>query len=271
MRERGTTLSVQPTFVVVIGEAGKRKSRLLSEFCTRARSPGARVRTAPLKVSCSGDVQGTAAGMRDETAGMGPGDRIVVRRCLWILAILGAGSMLGVAFSLYLVNHAPLLLIALSPLGRHLVLVAPSVDPAAFMAVAFVRRMLFYTTTFYLGRALGPAGINWLESRAPRSGRFVRWVEGLFSRASHVVVLVLAGPTVSALAGIAGMRTAVFLALASVGLSVRLLFVLGFAELLRAPLEQLLALIDEYWVPGTVVLVAGVAIYQTRVARTSGR
>jgi membrane protein DedA with SNARE-associated domain len=181
-----------------------------------------------------------------------------------MLGVLGAASMVGVAFSLYLVNHYPLLLIALSPLGRHLVLVAPIVDPLAFIAVALVRRMAFYLVMFHLGRALGPAGITWVEDRAVHFGRFVRWVERLFSRASHVVVFVMAGPTVSALAGISGMRTGVFLGLATPGLVVRLLIVLGFAEWLRQPIEWLLELIDEYWIPGTVVLVAGMAIYQWR-------
>jgi membrane protein DedA with SNARE-associated domain len=195
---------------------------------------------------------------------LGPAQRRVVRRCLSALGVLGAASMVGVAFSLYLVNHYPLLLIALSPLGRHLVLVAPIVDPFAFVAVGLARRMAFYLIMFWLGRALGPAGIRWIEARAVHFGRFVRWVERLFARSSHVVVFAMAGPTVSALAGISGMRTGVFLGLATPGLIVRLVIVLGFAEWLRQPIEWLLARIDEYWIPGTVVLVIGMAIYQWR-------
>jgi membrane protein DedA with SNARE-associated domain len=172
--------------------------------------------------------------------------------------------MVGVAFSLYLVNHYPLLLVALSPLGRHLVLVAPIVDPYAFVAVVLARRMVFYLIMFQLGRTLGPAGITWVEARAVHLGRFVRWTERLFSRASHVAVFVMAGPTVSALAGISGMRARVFLALAIPGLTLRLVFVLGFAEWLREPIEWLLEWIDEYWIPGTIVLVTGMLVYQWR-------
>jgi hypothetical protein len=209
----------------------------------------------------------------EASARLGPEQRRVVRRCLLALGVLGGASMIGVAFSLYLVNHYPLLLIALSPIGRHLVLVAPIVDPFAFVAVALARRMAFYLATFYLGRALGPAGIVWIEARAVHFGRFVRWIERLFSRASHVVVFAMASPTVAALAGISGMRTGVFLALATAGLIIRLVIVLGFAEWLREPIEWLLAWIDEYWIPGTVVLVAGVVLYQwrRRVARGARR
>ena len=191
------------------------------------------------------------------------------RRWLVVLGVLGAGSALGTAFSLYLVNHYPLLLVALSPLGRHILLAAPLTDPAALLVVALARRMLFYLATFHLGRALGPSGIRWIEARAAHFGRFVRWVERLFSRASHAVVLVMAGPTVSALAGISGMRVGTFLSLATVGLVLRLMLVIGLAEWLREPLERLLALIDEYWVPGTVVLASGVGLMQWRRFRAA--
>lgn len=189
-------------------------------------------------------------------------ERRVARLSLSALGILSAGSMLGVAFSLYLVNHAPLLLVALSPLGRHLWLVAPNVDPAALVAVLVARRMLFYLASFYLGRSLGPRGILWVEARAAWFGRFVRWLERLFARASHAVVLLLTGPTVSALAGISGMRLAVFAPLAATGLVARTLIVILLAEQLRGYIELLLAWIDRYWIPGTVLMVAGVALYR---------
>ena len=43
-----------------------------------------------------------------------------------------------------------------------------------------------------------------------------------------------------------------------------MLVILGFAEWLRAYLEIALAWIDEYWVPGTVVMVLGVGVYYWR-------
>ena len=182
------------------------------------------------------------------------------RRWLGLLGVLSAGSLCGVAFSLYLVNHFPLLLIGHSPLGRHLVLVAPTVDPTAFVAVAVGRRMIFYFACYRVGRALGPAGIGWIEARAARFGRFVRFIERLFSRASHTVVLLMTGPTVSALAGISGMRASVYLGLAGVGLVARVLIVLFFAEALREPIEAVLAWIDRYWLPGTVLIIAAIVV-----------
>ncbi len=52
-----------------------------------------------------------------------------------------AVSMIGTMSVLYLANHFPLLLHALSPLGRHLILVVPTVHPAAVVAVATLRRL----------------------------------------------------------------------------------------------------------------------------------
>ncbi len=188
--------------------------------------------------------------------------RRIVRICVSTLAILSSISLLGVAFSLYLVNHYPLLLVAMSPLGRHLLLAAPTVDPFAFVVVVVARRMLFYLASFHLGRALGPAGIVWIESRAVGFGRYVRWLEQLFRRASHPIVFFLSGPTLSALAGASGMRPVVFAALAAPGLVLRAVVVLGVAASIRPTLEAVLAWIDEHWIPGTVAMLALVAIYR---------
>lgn len=193
---------------------------------------------------------------------LGSEERRIARLSLTALGVLSAGSLLGVAFSMYLVNHFPLLLVGLSPLGRHLWLVAPIVDPVALVLVIVTRRMLFYTASFHLGRALGPQGIVWVEARAAWLGRFVRWLERLFERASYVVVLAMTGPTVSALAGISGMRAAVFTALATTGLVIRVVIVIFLAEEIREYIEVVLAWIDRYWIPGTVMMVTGVVAYR---------
>ncbi len=205
---------------------------------------------------------GPASG--DAHVGLGPDQQRTIRICLWTLGSLGSASMLGVAFSLYLVNHFPLLLIALSPLGRHMVLVAPAVHPVAFVAVLVARRMAFYLACFHLGRALGPLAIPWLEARAARFAGFVRWLERIFARAPRLVVFGISGPSISALAGVSGMATWLFASLATASLVLRSLAVLYFADWIGEYVEIARAWIDEYWVPGTVVMVAGVLLYRWR-------
>ena len=201
------------------------------------------------------------------SAQIGDEERRIARLCLSVLAVLGTGSLIGAAWSLYLVNHYPLILIALSPIGRHLILVAPTVNPLAFILVAVGRRLLFYTACFHLGRSLGPWGLVWLESRAERMGRFIRWLERLFQKAPKTAIFFLVGPGMSSIAGISGMAPRTWGALVSAGLVFRMVLTLWLAEWLREPIEALLLLIDEYWVPGTVVLMLGVGIYQWRRIR----
>ena len=69
---------------------------------------------------------------------------------------------------------------------------------------------------------------------------------------------------VAALAGISKMRVAAFVALSTLSLTVRMLITIYFAEWMREYIEIALLWIDEYWIPGTVVMVAGVALYRWR-------
>ncbi|MDG2305051.1 MAG: hypothetical protein P8R42_10415 [Candidatus Binatia bacterium] len=173
-------------------------------------------------------------------------------------------TLVGVVASLYLANNHPLALIALSPLPRHLVLVAPTVDPAAFLLVATARSLSFFVVCFYLGRAFGPAALVWLELRAPRMGRFVRWLERAFAHASYPAVLLLAGPAVAVIAGAAGMKAVVFSSLAAVALMARLVLILEVGDWLSGPLEAVRSLIGIYWIPGTFLLVLGISLSRWR-------
>ncbi len=197
-------------------------------------------------------------------AGLSTEQRKLARRCLSLLGLLSTGTMVGVASSLYLVGHYPLLLIALSPIWRHLIVVAPMVHPLAFVGVAVGRRMVFGIACFYLGRALGPTALDWLEARAPRAARFYRWLDRVFRRASRLVVFLMPGPGVSALAGSSGMPASVFVPLIALGLTLRMLIVVALGEYFRAPIEALLGLINEYWIPGTVLLVLALALFRWR-------
>jgi len=180
------------------------------------------------------------------------------------MAVMVAASLVGMASSFYLVSVAPLLLVALSPLGRHVYLAAPVVDPLALGLVLVARRQAFYGASFFLGRALGREVIPWIEQRVSYAGRFVRFVERLFERAPRLVVALMAGPTVSALAGISGMALATYLALSSLSLTLRAAVMLGLAELLEVYIEMVRGWVVEYRVPGTIVMVAAVALYWRR-------
>lgn len=193
--------------------------------------------------------------------------RTTARRCLTFLGVLWGLGTLGTASSLYLATHLPLLLIALSPIGRHMLLVAPVVDPLAFLAVGVSRKLLSRLVFYRLGQALGPAGTAWLEERSTLAGRFVRWLERVFGRAPRAAVFLLPGVAVAMIAGSAGMRARVLVPLLTAALSLRLVAILLLGEALREPIEAILALLDEYWIPGTVLIVAGIAAQQAWLRR----
>lgn len=189
-------------------------------------------------------------------------NRRIVRICLASLAVLSTGSLIGVASSLYLVEQAPLLLIALSPLGRHFILAAPSLDPVAFVLVGTARRLAFFLACFFLGRALGPIALVWVEARARWFAPWVRWLERLFQRSGIVVVLLAVGPTISTLAGISRMRAATFVTLATLSLLVRIGLFYAFADAFRDHILRFLEWLEGYRAPGTLVLILGILIWQ---------
>lgn len=200
----------------------------------------------------------------DAEDGLDDRQRRVVRLCLVFLAVLSVGSIVGSMSVLYLSNYSPLLLIALSPTDGHLILVAPTVHPAAFVLVATLRRLAFYVPCFILGRTLGSTALAWLETRSRGAARFVQWLDRIFQRAKYPAVVFLPGPIMSTIAGNARMAFSAWLPLIVCGVVARGIVYVWFGEWLREPIERLLYWFDEYWVPGTIVLVAGTLVYQWR-------
>lgn len=129
--------------------------------------------------------------------------RRLVVWCAVPLAILTIGSLVGTAFMPYLLARRPLLLVALSPLFRHLVLAAPRVDAAAFFAVVVPRHFLPDPFVYLLGREYGHLAVEWAESNSPLTGRFVRALERVFAKVGPLALLVSPDIIVSTLAGAA--------------------------------------------------------------------
>jgi hypothetical protein len=188
--------------------------------------------------------------------------RKLLRVYIGLLALLGTGTLIGVASSLYLVNSAPLVLIGISPLTRHLVLVAPMVDPFAFALVAGIRIFAFSFTAYAVGGILGPKGLEWLDARAQRTARAVRWMERIFARGAHLAVFLFPFGSMCAIAGVSRMAKEVFIPVVIAGIGFRLGLIGVLGSWLQEPIEWMLAWIEVYRLPGTVALIAAIAIYQ---------
>jgi len=60
------------------------------------------------------------------------------------------------------------------------------------------------------------------------------------------------------------MKSNVFALLTLIGLTLRMLIIIGLGAWLRAPIESVLAWIERTRLPGTILLVLGTAIYHWR-------
>jgi membrane protein DedA with SNARE-associated domain len=124
---------------------------------------------------------------------------------------------LGAVFAPTLLTFHPLVLVATSPLARHLVIAAADAPAVAFVAVVVARRLWDSAVSYQVGRTYGEQGLKWFEIKYPRSSLMVRRVERWFRRGGAVVVFILPGFAVGFLAGTAGMRRWVFFPVALAG------------------------------------------------------
>ena len=60
------------------------------------------------------------------------------------------------------------------------------------------------------------------------------------------------------------MRSGVFLALLTAGLVLRMAIILWIGDWLRGPIEAVLAWVRAYWLPGTLLIVAAIALRRRR-------
>ena len=168
-------------------------------------------------------------------------------RLRWLLGpviVLVAIGIVGTAFAPPLLARAPLLLVAMSPLFRHLALASSSIDAVPFVVVAVAR--LFATDPFFyaIGREYGDEAIDWVEARSGRAARFVRALERVFERAAFLVLFVSPGPLVCLLAGAAHMPVGRFVVVNLAGTVATVLLIRAFGVAFADALEAVRAFVE---------------------------
>lgn len=126
------------------------------------------------------------------------------RGLLVAIGAVFAAALLGVALSPTLAVKYPLLLIALNPLPRHIIMVAPHTPMIPLIFIAAFRSLCSCIVSYEVGRHYGPRGIDLFERRSPRLAGFVRFFQRVFPRAAPVFLLVSPGPLTSTLAAVSG-------------------------------------------------------------------
>lgn len=120
-----------------------------------------------------------------------------------LLTVLTLASLLGTAFSPYLLVKSPLGLVAIAPAAHHVALAAASTEPLPLIAIATVRRTLTGIGAYGLGLLYGRAALGWLDERHPRLARLVAWLERVFARWGLALLVLAPAPMVALFAGAA--------------------------------------------------------------------
>ncbi|MEI9937607.1 MAG: hypothetical protein WDO69_10350 [Pseudomonadota bacterium] len=196
----------------------------------------------------------------------------LVRASWALLGVLTVASVVGTAVSPLLVVKAPLLLVVLSPDGRHVALVAGRVDPALLMVVTVVRRSLYSVGVYGLGAAYGDLAVTWIEARARGLGRALRALERVFARVGAVLLLALPFLSVCILAGAARTRVIVFLPALVLGHCLWVIATVWLGIRFAGASQAVVDFFAERLFESTLVCVALVAAHQfvTRRRRARG-
>jgi len=177
-------------------------------------------------------------------------------------ALLTGIGLCGIAFAPALLTYSPLLLIGMSAIPRHLVLTAPLTDPASFVVVATLRRVIGCTLLYYIGDSFGETGLEWLDRRYPKARRAVKWLERVFRRVGPLVLFVAPSQPLSALAGNVRMPLWQFLPAVSCGQLIWVGLTYWLGDYLSEWTVPLIAWLSENVVSTTLGCVVVVVAYQ---------
>jgi membrane protein DedA with SNARE-associated domain len=183
------------------------------------------------------------------------------------MAILTISGWVGDALAPTLVNDNPLLLVALNPRLRNLVLASPETTVIPFMSVAIVRLVVSDPIFFWFGRRYGDVAIRWMERRVGQGAFIVLWLERMFRKSAHVMVAVVPNAWICLLAGTTRMRVWVFVLLNIGGTFVRVTLVRILGDAYADPILSFNRWIGEHRLQLTAITFTIVVIAIWRQSR----
>jgi membrane protein DedA with SNARE-associated domain len=175
---------------------------------------------------------------------------------LGFVGFLAVLSVIGVALSPYLLVNHPVLLVALSPVGRHVALAVPAVDPTLLVAVTVIRRVVGKVASYGLGVLYGNAAVAWMEARSPQLGRLVRWVESLFQRFGAPLLVLAPAHSLALVAGAARTKALPVVIYLTVGESLWVIGTAYFGAVIATWTKRLTDFLSAHMLESTLVCVA---------------
>lgn len=171
------------------------------------------------------------------------------------IVILIVVSNVGDALAPKLVDTRPLLLLAMNPRNRNLILVTNQLDAVSYYLVGTLRLLLSDPLFFLIGYWYGDTALEWMERRTKSVGRVMRQWEGVFGKAAYPIVFLAPNNWVCLFAGTAGMGVGGFFAVNIAGTVTRLYLIRRLGEQFEAPIDDVLGFIAEYRTPLLVISV----------------
>ncbi len=207
-------------------------------------------------------------------SGRGPRRSPADRRRLALLVVpmvaIALTAAVGDALSPTLLVDAPLLLVAMVPRNRFLVLAAPQLDFWPFFVVGMGRLLLTDPLFYLFGRRYGDAAITWTEQRMGAPGS-VRTIERWFRRAAYPVVAIAPNNLVCVLAGATGMSVRGFFTANFGGTAARMVLIWWAGEVFAEPLLDVVDFVARYrwWFTGLSVALVVLSVRRARKGHRS--
>ncbi len=186
-----------------------------------------------------------------------------IQRAIVVATTVAVGaSVLGNAFSPYLLTQHPALLLGLAPESHNVVLTTGLLPGWLIVSVTTVRRVLGLLALYGFGWAHGQGAMGFIERRAGRLGKMLRWVERGLSRHGVWVVLVAPAPAVCVMAGVAETRLGRTVAAMSVGQLLWVIAAWKFGDLISALTAPFVEFLSAHVLEATLACVLAVAVWQ---------
>lgn len=172
----------------------------------------------------------------------------------------------GMALAPVLILKSPILLVALAPIPRHLVLI-PDADPVPYYFIGVLRLFIVDPFMYQLGREYGPEAVIAFQRRFPSTASTINLFERLFQRAGVLLVFLFSAPLICLLAGVSGMKVRVFVVTSIVGSIVFLWALRALGEAFSTPLGLFRAFMEQHIIAATILSIAMVALTAVQYAR----
>lgn len=179
-----------------------------------------------------------------------------------IIVLISVGTIANAVHPTLVKNH-PLLLVALEPRNRWIILVAEKVSFWPLLIFGTVRRLASDPLFFLLGHLYGDNAVRWAERRFDANTGTVQKIERVFQKAGPVLVFFFPGALVCVLAGATGMSPVLFFVLNVVGTIFTVTVLYHFASVVEGPVDAINGFYGDNfkWLTVVSILLTGLYVW----------